>query len=525
MPGAFFLLFLLASATHPKLRRLETLAVQHFGGAANTAAFMQMNRHLEGSSGNDGDIVSMCNSQYLTQFCEATDQQLDQYMAISANDGATTHGNSQLCALKVMKGFYCNALCTVSCQNFLGPGGGGEALGTSSSNDESAAATPAFMMGDGDVHNVCSSSCLTELLKSMSAMMQGLASCGEADLSTLSSNDDAIATVSSATSGLPAAPGSSASVGAQSASANQISGISDPTAQFEDLLGKMCVRNGEDRYCLNELSAFTEMHPERPVEISCATPAVKDLVGLGCCFGSMVTMAQAADGGTSSSDDGSRALSTDTELELAELSYWVTKCGGTVVPCSAGALQDTAVVSSSLSLSVGSPRAELEAALEEPAALHALQNRLGGLLGSTAVLVNTIAVSDSTAGGAGGGRHLRAPSSSSSPVPPSSRSLSSSSSAVAVVGYSVLVGADEADTVQGLIQSVDDASLTDALNAEAAFEDIPVTSAQQSETVTTEISKASPDGSNAGVSIAPSFAAVFVVASIAIAGAPTHAGL
>merc|ERR1719261_793123 len=228
----------------------------------------------------------------------------------SANDGTTDDGASKVCALKAMKGFYCNAVCTTSCKSFLAQGGGGEALTTSSSsNDESSESdtTPSFMTNESELHNICSSSCLTDLLKSMASMMEGVASCGEADLS--SSNDDAQLTAHSELAAL---------------SAGVPSGISNPTAALEEQLGKMCVRNDDNKYCLSEFSAFTAKYPDTPDDWTptCESPEVKELVSLGCCFGSLISMAQS---------QLSQSQSQDNEA-LEEASYWVSKCGGSVVP-------------------------------------------------------------------------------------------------------------------------------------------------------------------------------------------------
>lgn len=489
---ALFSSLLLASAIHPELNRLESLAVQHFG-RTNAVLFVQMNRHLAEtvtasnavSSGDDGGITAMCDSPQLAQFCAATDAQM-----ASANDGATDDGESTVCALKAMKGFYCNAVCTTSCKSFLAQGGGGEALTTSSSNDESSESdtTPSFMTNESELHNICSSSCLTDLLKSMASMMEGMASCGEADLSS-SSNDDAQQL---------AAHDELAAL-----SAGVPSGISDPTAALEEQLGKLCVRNDDNKYCVSEFSAFTAKYPDTPDNWTptCESPEVKELISLGCCFGSLMSMAQSQSG-----QSQSQSQSQDSEA-LEEASYWVSKCGGSVVPCSAGALKDVAVVSSSLSLSADGLT---EAALEAPAVIAAFKLQLASLLGApdgSTVLVERVTISGTGGArvrGRGRGRGRR--------------NLDAASS-TAVVEYSVLVDADMAGTVQASIKSVDDTALTDALKGDAAFAGIPNISAHQSDTVRTEISEASPDGnSNAGSAVAPALTSM-LVAIVAVAAA------
>merc|ERR1719453_2202292 len=140
-----------ASALHPDIRRLESLALQQFGHR-QLASFKEANRQLNEmvgtstdptSSANNGDISSMCANEQFLQFCSMNDAQLEQTVATSANDGAANGGTSDataanVCALKAMQGFYCNTLCSPSCEAFLSAGGDGEALSQSSANDDAA---------------------------------------------------------------------------------------------------------------------------------------------------------------------------------------------------------------------------------------------------------------------------------------------------------------------------------------------------------------------------------------------------
>merc|ERR1719390_347008 len=142
-----FLLLGSASALHPDLRSLESLAAHQFGNR-RLASFKEANRQLEdmvvgtntndpSNSANNGDLSSICANAQFVQFCAMDDAQLEQNVASSANDGAA-NGAANVCTLKAMQGFYCNTLCSSSCEAFLSTGGDGEALGQSSSNDEAA---------------------------------------------------------------------------------------------------------------------------------------------------------------------------------------------------------------------------------------------------------------------------------------------------------------------------------------------------------------------------------------------------
>merc|ERR1719352_568002 len=344
-----------ASALHPDLRRLESLAVQQFGHR-QLVSFKEVNRQLNEmvgtntdptSSANNGDISSMCANEQFLQFCAMSDAQLEQTVATSANDGAANGGASDattanVCTLKAMQGFYCNTLCSPSCEAFLSTGGDGEALSQSSANDDasgggssSSDATPSFMSDTAQLDRMCSNGCLKSLLTSVSTMIDGLAVCGGAGGSgSLSGNDGA------------AGGGTGAGTGAATQT--------DPTAAIEDMLGQVCVKNGGGKYCAAEFTAFTANHPEPPAALSCESAPVKELLGLGCCFGSVVAMAALApaDTGTGSSSSAAVDGSGGTDGDgLSEMQYWVTRCGGSARPCTNGAVKDIALVTSTVSLS------------------------------------------------------------------------------------------------------------------------------------------------------------------------------
>merc|ERR1719453_2813972 len=472
-----------ASALHPDIRRLESLALQQFGHR-QLASFKEANRQLNEmvgtstdptSSANNGDISSMCANEQFLQFCSMNDAQLEQTVATSANDGAANGGASDaaanVCALKAMQGFYCNTLCEASCEAFLSAGGDGEALSQSSANDAAAGggssssdATPSFMSDTAQLDRMCSNDCLKNLLTSVSTMIDGLAACGGTGGSgSLSGNDGA------------AGGGTGAGTGAATQT--------DPTAAIEDMLGQVCVKNGGGKYCAGEFAAFTAKHPEPPAALSCESAPVKELLGLGCCFGSVVAMAALApaDTGTGSSSsavDGSGGTDGDG---LSEMQYWVTRCGGSARPCTDGAVKDIALVTSTVSLSAGAG-ALTAAALESPAAIAALRKHLADSVAKPepAVLINKVTVSSSSSG---------------SSVRVRGRALEADA---AEVSYSVMVGSGEAGAVEASIRGMDGAALTSKLAGDAAFKDVPSLSAAPSRVLTTDVSKASPDGSGDG---------------------------
>jgi len=466
-------LLLASAAISPGLGRLESLeslAVQHFG-KANAAPFLHMNRKLQDlggdeGSGNNGDITEMCDNEQFGTFCAMSDDELASSMsnmAMSANNGAasgvgarflTAESDAQLCALKSMKSFYCGSLCDTTCKSFLSSGGDGQALTASSSNDESNVESndaPSFMSNESELNKVCSSSCLMDLLKSMTGMMESLSKCGGEGLSALSSNDGA-----ASNPGLP----------------------SDPTAEIEQQLGRICVKNDQNKYCMSEFLAFGKKHDKPPTgKPTCESQVVKDLLGMGCCFGSI--LAQSA-----------TIAPQGDQQDMSEIAYWISKCGGSTLPCSEGAVKALSLVSSSVSISADGLTL---AKLEEPAFINAIKKGIATVIKqpASAVLLDKITIADSRVRG----RRLGA--------------------STATVHYSVMASATDAAAIQTSITSVSDSSLTDTLKADAAFKNIPDLSAQQSKEVSEKKVEASPAG-NGGIAAIPALTAMLM--AIALAG-------
>lgn len=260
-------------------------------------------------------------------------------------------------------------------------------------------------------------------------------------------------------------------------------GQSDPTASVEQALGQLCVKNTDDKFCMIEMTKFGQKHQGSPEgELTCDTPAIKDLVGLGCCYGSW--MAMAAMGETEEGQDSSSE-------ELAAVSFLITKCGGSLLPCSAGAIKDVAVVKSSLTLSADGLT---KAALEKPAVVQSIKKNVAASIKvkPNAVVIEAIEIKTT--------RHR-------------ARSLAAST---AEVKYSVMVEPSKAAAIETAIKAVDDTALTSALSADAAFSSFSSLSADQSTTVSKDEVAAKPEaGMNAAQSAAPTFAAALIAAMVA----------
>merc|ERR1712028_45977 len=255
----------------------------------------------------------------------------------------------------------------------------------------------------------------------------------------------------------------------------------DPTESIEKALGTLCVKNEKNKYCMVEFAAFGTKYPKKPEgDLGCDSGAVKALVGLGCCFGSLIQM---------------NAEKASDKAEMEELSYWVSKCGGTMLPCSAGAIKDVSVVSSSLSLQGDGLTQE---AMEKPAVIAGIKKVLADTLKvkKDLVIVQKITVTVKRE------RRGRA------------RALSLST---AEIEFSVIVeggsGSAKANAVKDSIGKVDNTVLTAAITKDPALSSIATgLTATQSREVKTDTAIAKPDAENGAMAAAPThmFSAIFV---------------
>merc|ERR1711865_1321514 len=253
-------------------------------------------------------------------------------------------------------------------------------------------------------------------------------------------------------------------------------------------LGTLCVKSEKNKYCMVEFAAFSTKYPNKPEgNLGCDSGAVKGLVGMGCCVGSMIQMF------SEKTDLTEEEVSDKAEME--ELSYWVSKCGGTVLPCSAGAIKDVSVVSSSLSLQGDGLTQE---AMEKPAVIAGIKKVLADTLKvkKDLVIVQKITVTVKRE------RRGRA------------RALGSSTAeievSVIVEGGSVSA---KANAVKDSFGKVDNTVLTAAITKDPALSSIATgLTATQSKEVKTDTAIAKPDAENGAMAAAPThmFSAIFV---------------
>jgi len=270
----------------------------------------------------------------------------EQMALMSSNDqAAQPNGRARflseeqdpMCMLKAVMPFYCDVMCADTCTTFLA--GDASPMAASGNDDSSSGVSedsgssndmPSYMTNPQELAGICTNTCLKDLLTGVTKMSSESLKCGEG--ASMTANDGA----------------------EESAMTGNNGAQTDPTAQIEEELGKLCVKN-KGSFCMVEMGKFGQKHPKAPDSMACTTPAMKDLVAMGCCFGSMID------------------LGGDDSKDMRDAAYYVTKCGGSTVPCSAGATKDVAVIESSLSLSAEELTQE---DLEKPEVVQGIQTTI-----------------------------------------------------------------------------------------------------------------------------------------------------
>lgn len=329
------------------LSDLDDLAHKYLG-PEKAAPFIELNRKLQESGSPDittscAQLADVCKVDFSTM----TAEQMTSMVSMSSNDQAAQPNNlarflseeqDPMCMLKAVMPFYCDVVCADTCTTFLA--GDASPMAASGNDDSSSGVSdgsgssndmPSFMTNPQELADICTNTCLKDLLTGVTKMSSDSLKCGEG--ASMTAND-----------GAEESP-MTANDGAQT----------DPTAQIEDVLGKLCVKNNEGSFCMVEMGKFGQKHPKAPDSMACTTPAMKDLVAMGCCFGSMID------------------LGGDDSKDMRDAAYYVTKCGGSTVPCSAGATKDVAVIESSLSLSAEDLTQE---DLEKPEVVQGIQTTI-----------------------------------------------------------------------------------------------------------------------------------------------------
>lgn len=116
------------------------------------------------------------------------------------------------------------------------------------------------------------------------------------------------------------------------------------------------------------------------------------MVGMGCCFGSMIELMN-ADGKATSEMFGSDSSAKDS---IAEAGYYVSKCGGSMIPCSDGAVQDSHVIKASFKMSGSAITLEF---LEKPSTQKAIKKTIAsqsnGKVKENAIIITKISITAS----------------------------------------------------------------------------------------------------------------------------------
>jgi hypothetical protein len=118
-------------------------------------------------------------------------------------------------------------------------------------------------------------------------------------------------------------------------------GASESSDEFTDMfesakknLNAMCQQNRDGNYCISERTQMADATSSASeAELSCESDAMKHAVKMGCCYGSFLA--------------SNSKRSDQTNKETLSLK----RCGGTLVPCTDGAMMSSTVVESDLTLS------------------------------------------------------------------------------------------------------------------------------------------------------------------------------
>ena len=200
----------------------------------------------------------------------------------------------EACFSVSFRAFYCDVVCSQECKTLT------------TNNPEVSVNDDA--LDNTRLGSICEDDCMTDLIKGMVDMIEGISKCDEKS----SPPDDA-----------KEGPGPDP---------NELS------KQITQVIGPLCVKSNDGDYCIQKMAAlekrinYTENMSSDT--LSCESPEINALLSLDCCFGSFLTM---EDGYTGGNED-----------KFAKFQYLLEKCGGSMLPCTTGAMQKTTVVKSSI---------------------------------------------------------------------------------------------------------------------------------------------------------------------------------
>jgi hypothetical protein len=281
-----------------KLNALHDTFVRHLNeqpsGMANGMEEMM-------ASGNPEDMAlsTICANPMLQLMC-------DQGTVSSNDQAASLPPGSDMCPMNAMLGFFCDGMCTEECDQTFGS--------KKSGNDEA----------DGDLmqdlSQACTGGCMPTVITAMKAMVKAQVACP--------------------------APNNNATAGGAENSPDGASGINvDQLESGLKPLNTVCQKNEKGETCIQVIGNLTKQFESNAeldmATVTCETPELKAILGIGCCLGSMLAVIPAE-----GQDDASKA-------EMSMMGYHVVKCGGSLMPCSDGAVNAPVIIKSSLTIKAG----------------------------------------------------------------------------------------------------------------------------------------------------------------------------
>jgi hypothetical protein len=252
--------------------------------------------------GPTGSLRRRLLAEHEKPFCEMTPYELK--MA----SGSRIQFHNLCDNFQVMQDFICNGICSSSCLS--------SDVVKSSGNDDSKAP---------QMNAVCADQCFLTMGSKLAAFEKTETECRAAgltvDTAVYLADDD-----------------------------SKKSSVEDSLGGIEDLFSLGCTVNGKGENCLDKMSALeerTEAASTGEVD-TCDSESIKDMLSLGCCFGTMLQVAAWEEAPTGTAIDEDEGATADMLIDLVS---FLAECpGGETIfePCVANAMKDMVMIKSEI---------------------------------------------------------------------------------------------------------------------------------------------------------------------------------
>jgi len=398
-------------------------------------------------------IADLCKNEMFISFC----------------DGGGSSGNDQggesadrMCMTKASSDLYCNVVCAEECDSYFANQGNSGNDASEKENPERKASKKNPFESAEDVAQMCGGGCLPKLMSASKAMAKKLEKCPKPE-------------------------------GADSEGNRPGKGLDESGS-----MNFMCQQNDKGRYCMTEWSGLEKLeNNSKPSEmngtLTCDSVQVSSLVDMGCCFGSLLQF--------------STENKTENQKEYKIVAWHVTKCGGSILPCSEGSVYGAASLSSSIEIQAEGLDEEF---LQKPETMASLEKSISETINSRAgkdlVTSSDVIITGFTKEGAAAGRSLAA---------------NSVTVEYTVLKQGTMEASPESSAISNAMAGIDSSELTSSLKTQPSFADfttsLQTTPSREPPTVKT-VDSASDDNSGlaVGAVIGIAIAAIGAVAAAVV---------